>query len=196
MLNERERAAIASLWARKVEQDRSGLSRAERHRNLEPDSAELIAPSPPALGATRLLEIGGSSGVSTIALAAAARRHLRPPGLDRDRAGAQEEAKTTLADLALADPSTSCCADAGTVLDRYADLEFVADRLREGRLHPLLRPAARWRLAPIVVADNIQSHDLWDYVRHVRARPGAESITLSVGQGLEVTRLGAAPGTV
>jgi len=42
----------------------------------------------------------------------------------------------------------------------------------------------------IVVADNIISHALTDYVAHVRSRPDVESITLSVGKGLEVTRFG------
>ncbi len=48
------------------------------------------------------------------------------------------------------------------------------------------------RLAPgaLVVADNILSHDLGDYVRAVRALPGVESITLPVGKGLEVSRFG------
>jgi len=41
----------------------------------------------------------------------------------------------------------------------------------------------------LVVADNILSHDLKDYVEHVRKRPGVESITLNVGKGLEVTKL-------
>jgi predicted O-methyltransferase YrrM len=46
----------------------------ERHRNLEPPSAEFICALAGGCGARRLLEIGGSSGLSTIALAAAARQ--------------------------------------------------------------------------------------------------------------------------
>ena len=47
------------------------------------------------------------------------------------------------------------------------------------------------RLAPgaVVVADNVVSHGLTSYLSHVRARPGAESVTLHVGKGLEVTRI-------
>jgi len=40
----------------------------------------------------------------------------------------------------------------------------------------------------VVVADNILSHDLSDYVRHVRSHGGVESITFPIGKGLEVTR--------
>jgi hypothetical protein len=42
MLGERERIEIARLWERKLRQDALGLPQAERHRNLESDSAELI----------------------------------------------------------------------------------------------------------------------------------------------------------
>jgi hypothetical protein len=41
----------------------------------------------------------------------------------------------------------------------------------------------------MLVADNVISHSLTNYVAHVRARPGVESITLPIGKGLEVTRL-------
>jgi len=42
MLGERERVEIARLWERELRQDALGLPQAERRRNLEPDSAELI----------------------------------------------------------------------------------------------------------------------------------------------------------
>jgi len=45
----------------------------------------------------------------------------------------------------------------------------------------------RMRPGATVVADNILSHDLTAYVAHVRSRPGARSITLAVGKGLELT---------
>src|SRR5262245_62818776 len=74
MLRPNEREAIATLWAEKLSQDARGLPQSERHRNLEPPSAELICALAAGIGARRLLEIGGSSGLSTIALAAAARQ--------------------------------------------------------------------------------------------------------------------------
>jgi predicted O-methyltransferase YrrM len=45
------------------------------------------------------------------------------------------------------------------------------------------------RKGGVIVADNIISHSLSGYVAHVRRRPGAESITLTIGQGMEVTRV-------
>ncbi len=50
--------------------------------------------------------------------------------------------------------------------------------------YPKLNPGA------IVVADNIQAgqSDVMDYVRAIRAKPDIASVTLPVGQGLEVSR--------
>ena len=144
--------------------------------------------------ATRLLEIGGSSGISTIALAAAARQTGgRLVSIEIEPAR-QAESKRTLADLGLDDRVDYVLADAGTVLDRYAGLEFV---LIDCEKDDYVRFFDLLRLAPgaIVVADNILSHDLWEYVRHVRAVPGIESVTLPVGKGLEVSRVAAIRAT-
>jgi predicted O-methyltransferase YrrM len=100
----------------------------------------------------------------------------------------QAESQRTLAGLSLDGYVDYVLADAGTVLDRYDGLEFV---LIDCEKDDYARFFDQLRLAPgaIVVADNILSHDLWDYVRHVRAVPGIESVTLPVGKGLEVSRL-------
>src|SRR5690349_16527410 len=73
MLRIEERAEIDRLWVRKLQQDAQRLPQPERHRNLEPASAEFIHALAAGIGAKRMLDIGGSSGISTIALAAAAR---------------------------------------------------------------------------------------------------------------------------
>jgi len=192
MLHDRERAAIDALWTVKISQDARDLPQAQRCRNLEPDSAEFIAALAAGVRATRLLEIGGSSGISTIALASAARQTGgRLVSLEIE-AARQAESKRTLADLGLDGHVDYVLADAGTVLDRYVNLEFVlidCEKEDYARFFDLLK------LAPgaVVVADNILSHDLWDYVRHVRAVPGIESITFPVGKGLEVSRMPSAP---
>ena len=101
----------------------------------------------------------------------------------------QAESKRTLADLGLADRVEYVLADAGEVLDRYADLQFV---LIDCEKHDYVRFFDRLRLAPgaVVVADNILSHHIQDYVHHVRTVPGIESVTLPIGKGLEVSRIG------
>lgn len=188
MLHDRERAAIDALWTVKISQDARDLPQAQRCRNLEPDSAEFICALAAGCGATAMLEIGGSSGVSTIALAAAARRtggRLVSIEIEPTR---QAESKRTLSDLGLADRVDYVLADAGEVLDRYADLQFA---LIDCEKDDYIRFFDTLRLAPdaVVVADNILSHDLQDYVRHVRGAPGVQSVTLPVGKGLEVSRI-------
>jgi predicted O-methyltransferase YrrM len=183
-----DHAMIARLWARKLDQDARRLPQPERHRNLEPESAEFIAALAAGIGARRLLEIGGSSGISTIALAAAARRTGgRLVSIEIEPAR-QAEARRTLHELELADRVDFVLDDAARVLADHADLDFA---LIDGEKEDYLRFFAMLRLAPgaVVVADNILSHDLADYVAHVRARPGAASVTLPIGKGLEVTRL-------
>jgi predicted O-methyltransferase YrrM len=189
MLHQRERAAIDTLWRMKLDQDARDLPQAERCRNLEPDSAEFICALAAGIGATRLLEIGGSSGISTIALAAAARRtggRLVSIEIEPRR---QEESRRTLTGLGLADQVDYVLADAGTVLERYADLQFVLIDCEKDDYVPFFDGL---RLAPgaVVVADNIVSHALWGYVGHVRSRPGVQSMTLPIGKGLEVSRIG------
>lgn len=188
MLTEREQTAIAWLWQRKLDQDRRGLPQAQRHRNLEPDSAVFVAALAAGVRARRLLEIGGSSGISTLALGAAARAtagRLISIELEPVR---QAEARERIASLGLADCVQFVLDDAARVLPSQRDLEFVlidCEKEDYRRFFDLLH------LAPgaVVVADNILSHDLKDYVAHVRAAPGAQSVTLPIGKGLEVTRI-------
>lgn len=188
MLNERERQEIARLWARKLDQDLRGLPQAQRHRNLEPDSAEFLAALAAGIHARRLLEIGGSSGISTIALAAAARATGgRLVSIEREPIR-QAEARATIERLGLAEFVDFVLADATDVLSDQRGLDLVlidCEKEDYARFFDLLdlTPGA------VVVADNILSHNIVDYVAHVRARPGVESVTLPIGKGLEVTRL-------
>ncbi len=187
MLNEPERVAIAALWREKLSQDAAGLPREQRHRNLEPASAELVSALAAGCGARSLLEIGGSTGISTIALAAAARQtggRLTSIEIEPVR---QASARRTLRSLGLADRVDFVLDDAANVLGRYDGLDFV---LIDCEKEDYIRFLRMLRLAPsaIVVADNILSHGLSEYVREVRGHPGVESMTLPVGKGLEVSR--------
>jgi len=188
-----DRAEIARLWARKLDQDANGLPQSQRHRNLEPPSADFLYALAAGIGAKRMLEAGGSSGISTIALASAAREtsgRLISIEIEPQR---QAEARDTLARLGLGAFVDFVLADAAEVLPREADLDLaLIDCEKEDyiRCFDLLR----MRSGGIVVADNIISHSLSDYVAHVRRQPGVESITLAVGKGLEVTRVGSRSG--
>jgi predicted O-methyltransferase YrrM len=187
MLTEKERTEIARLWARKVDQDARKLPQAERHRNLEPVSAEFISALAAGIGAKRLLEIGGSSGISTIALAAAAREtggRLVSIEIDPTR---QTESRETIQRLGLADHVEFILADAAVVLPGYTEpFDFA---LIDCEKHDYIRFFDMIPAGPgtVVVADNILSHGLTDYSAHVRSRGGLESVTLPIGKGLEVS---------
>lgn len=187
MLNDREREAIAALWAEKLAQDARGLPQQDRHRNLEPASAEFICALAAGLRARALVEIGGSSGLSTIALAVAARQTAGRLVSIELEPGRQEKARRTVTALELSGRVEFVLADAATVLARYSGLDFV---LIDCEKKDYIRFLDMLRLAPgaVVVADNILSHGLWDYVRNVRSRSGVESVTLPIGKGLEVSR--------
>ena len=188
MLSPAEREAIGRLWSRKLEQDARGLPQADRHRNLEPVSAQFVHALVVGCGARRLLEIGGSSGLSTIALAAAAREtegRLTSIEIERQR---QQEARATLTTLGTAGFVDFVLGDAGTRLAELGPFEFVLIDCEKDdymRFFDMLRLTA----GALVVADNVLSHNLVNYVRHVRNKTGVESVTLPVGKGLELSRV-------
>jgi predicted O-methyltransferase YrrM len=187
LLGFREREEIDRLWARKLRQDAEGISQPDRHRNLEPVSAEFLCALAAGVDAKNTLEIGGSSGISTIALATAARAvagHVISIEIEPQR---QQEARETLSKLGLASYVDFVLADAATILPTLGEVQLaLIDCEKEDyvRFFDLLPVAA----GGVVVADNIISHDLADYVSHVRSRSKVESITLPIGQGLEITR--------
>lgn len=188
MFDDRCRAEIERLWARKVDQDARKLPKEQRHRNLEPASAELLHALAAGLGARRLLEVGGSSGLSTIALASAARRSSgRLVSIELEPAR-QAEARETIARLGLTAFVDFHLGDAAQVLPALGEQDLAlldCEKDDYARFFDLLKIAR----GGVVVADNILSHDLRAYVAHVRARAGVESITLAVGKGLEVSRI-------
>lgn len=188
MLSSAERAEIARLWNRKLEQDAQGLPQELRHRNLEPPSAEFISVLAAGTGAKRMVEIGGSSGISTIALASAAREtggRLVSIEIEPQR---QADARETIARLKLDTFVEFVPADAAEILPRLSNLDLALidcekeDYIRFFDMLPM-------RKGGIIVADNIISHSLSGYVAHVRGKSGAESITFTIGKGLEVTRV-------
>jgi predicted O-methyltransferase YrrM len=188
MLNESHRAEIQRLWTRKVQQDIAGIPFAQRHRNLAPASAEFLFALVSGIGAKTIVEIGGSSGISTIALAAAAQQTQGKVISLEIEPVRQGESKQTIAKLGLGDFVDFHLADAAQVISRFQDIEFVlidCEKLDYIRFFDMLR----LRPGAIVVADNILSHQLTDYVAHVRLKPGTVSVTLPIGQGLEVTRV-------
>ena len=188
LLGFREREEIDRLWTRKLRQDAEGISQRDRHRNLEPASAEFLCALAAGIEAKNIVEIGGSSGISTIALATAARAvagHVISIEIEPQR---QQEARETLSHLGLSSYVNFVLADAAAIIPTLAEIQLVFIDCEKEDYIPFfdrLQVAA----GGVVVADNILSHNLTNYVAHVRSRPGVESITLPIGQGMEITRL-------
>jgi caffeoyl-CoA O-methyltransferase len=188
MLGIQERTAIARLWERKLDQDQRNAPFETRHRNLEPTSAEFLSALAAGTGSRLILEVGGSSGLSTIGLAAAVREtsgRLITIEIEPQR---QAEARETLQSLGLDAYVEFRSGDAGEILPHLAnpfDLAFIDCEKQD-----YIRFFDMIRIKPggIVVADNILSHNLVEYVAHVRSKLNVESITLPVGKGLEITR--------
>jgi predicted O-methyltransferase YrrM len=137
MLGERERAAIMRLRQRKLEQDARGLPQAERHPNLEPLSAEFLSVLATGIGAKRILEIGGSSGISTIALSAAAREVGGKVASIEIEPGRQSESREILRSLGLADFVEYICGDAGVVLPQLGEVDLALIDCEKEGLYPL-----------------------------------------------------------
>lgn len=187
MLGQSERTAIRALWERKLDQESRGLPQSERHRNLEPPSAEFLSVLATGLGSKRMIEIGGSSGISTIALATSARDIGGNVISIEIEATRQNQSRETFRSLGLADFVEYVCDEAAMVLPRVGevDLAFI-----DCEKEDYIRFFDMLRVSPggFVMADNIISHSLTEYVGHVRKLPSIESVTLPIGKGLELTR--------
>jgi predicted O-methyltransferase YrrM len=188
MLNESHRAEI-QRWR---EQGSGGVPQTERWRYpaapCEPTSAEFLFALAAGVGTKNIVEIGGSSGISTIALAAAAQQtqgKLISLEIELRR---QAESMQTIARLGLSDFVDYRLGNAANILPQLNDAEFV---LIDCEKQDYIRFFDMLHLSPgaIAVADNILSHQLADYVAHVRSQRGAALVTLPIGRGLESIRV-------
>jgi len=179
---------LAELYADGVHHDAAEPDRLLRRRNLEPDTAALLATLVRVAGARRVIEIGTSNGYSTIWLAVAARdvggRVISVdtqewPGVRQNlrRAGVSVDLRLLEAGAYLADlPSGS------------VDLLFLdAERTEYAGWwpHPLrvLRPGG------VLAVDNVLSHpsEVADFLALVAGDPRCRTATVPVGKGLSVT---------
>ncbi len=193
-MNDDRAAYAASLLARSREHDERESDRLNRFRNLEPETASLLALLVRAKREPRVLEVGTSNGYSTLWLAdaveaaggelvsveidaartAQAREHL-------DRLGLRAELRTE---------------DAAETLRRspdvHWDLIFLdAERPAYAGYWPdCLRSL---RAAGVVAIDNVLSHE--DQVAEVTAliegEPQVETTLVAIGAGLRLAVKGA-----
>ena len=189
MLDERVLGVLQRLTAEDAAERETGVARELRSRAVRPTTGRflfaLVAPQTDC----EVLEIGGSRGVSTIWLASAA-RHLggRVVSLERDPRKA-EAWRRNVADAGL---EPWCDLVEGDAFESLAALDDVFDVVfidAEKEDYEELFGLARQKVEPgaLIVADNVISHDLRDYVAARQADATLSSVTVPLDSGLELS---------
>jgi predicted O-methyltransferase YrrM len=186
-------AFLDELYAHGRAHDEQREDRLQRLRNVEPETARMLAVLVRATGARRVLELGTSNGYSTLWLADATAGRVLTVELDAGRA---RQARETFATAGFADAIELAEADGGQVLadspDGAFDFVFLdAERPLYTRWWPdLLRTLASRGL---LVVDNVISHagEVEAFRALVDAEPAVTSALVPIGAGtLLVTRAG------
>ncbi|HEV2216184.1 MAG TPA: class I SAM-dependent methyltransferase [Candidatus Dormibacteraeota bacterium] len=170
--------------------DETEADHSKRFLNLEPDTARLISILARSSHRTRVLEIGTSTGYSTIWLAWS----VRPGGgrvttIERDAAKgriAEENLRKSglleSVDLQLGDATTVVAEISGP----FDMVFFDADRITAPAQLRLLVP--KLTRDALVLADNALSHpsEIADYLQAVESLPGFEHLVVPIGKGLSL----------
>jgi len=190
MLDDRVRQVLARMEAEDDAERVAGLPPSERSLAVGPDSGRLLFALVAPNAGCEVLEIGGSRGYSTIWLAAAARiLGGRVVSLDQDdRTVAAWRAN--IADAGLEEWAELVEGDAGETLPALEDGFDVVflDAWKDD--YEAYFEIARSKLEPggVVVADNVSTDStVQAYAARRQADPTAVSVTIPIGNGLEVT---------
>jgi predicted O-methyltransferase YrrM len=188
---------IESLHQAGVDHDAEQSDRLLRRRNLEPDSAALLAVVLRAMHVRTMVEIGTSNGYSTIWFADVLRATGGEPLLSVDLDGdVQREAAENLARAGLSDYVELRQADGGAVLGELADGSVDALFLDSERPeYPGWWPHPKRVLRPggLLVVDNVLSHpdEVAGFLAIVEADGQFTSTVAAIGKGLLLATLAA-----
>jgi caffeoyl-CoA O-methyltransferase len=192
MLDDRVRAVLARLEEEESREREAGVPPRERSLAVGPESGRLLCALVAPNAGCEVLEIGGSRGYSTIWLAAAARiLGGRVVSLEQDPSKI-EAWRGNIADAGLEEWAEVIEGDALetlAALEEGFDVVFL-DAWKDD--YERLFRLAREKVEPgaVVVADNVTSHaGLAGYVEARQSDPTAVSVTVPVGNGLEVTTI-------
>ncbi|MDO7886038.1 O-methyltransferase [Hymenobacter cheonanensis] len=187
-MTESRLAFLQQLAADYQAHDQQVAQRADRYLNITPDTGPFLALLLQAVGARRILEIGTSTGYSTIWLADACQAtggHVTTVELNATRAAL---ARANFAQVGLSECITQVPAPVADWLARtsLAPFDFVfldADRSQYVELWPRLLPLVR--PGGLVVVDNAVSHheQLQSFTALVQATPGVTSVVVPTGKG-------------
>ena len=184
---------LSRIEAEGLEHDRSECDHAEKWLNLEPVTADAVAVLLRIAGARNVLEIGTSTGYSTIYIASVlAGRGGRLTTIERDekKHGIAKENITAAGlrptvDLLLGEATEIVAHLSGPYDCVLFDADRISAPLQLGLLLPKLsRPA-------LLFADNAISHpdQIERYLERVNQLPHVAHIILPVGKGLSVAHL-------
>jgi predicted O-methyltransferase YrrM len=187
-MDEPIQAFLADLYADGVHHDAAQPDRLLRRRNLEPDTAALLAQLVRIAGARQVVEIGTSNGYSTIWLALAARDvGGRVVSVDTQE---WPDVRTNLrragvsVELRLLEGGSYL----GSLPSGSVDLLFLdAERTEYAGWWP--HPVRVLRPGGVLAVDNVLSHpgEVAEFLALVAADPRARTATVPVGKGLSVT---------
>ena len=180
---------LEHLHRRGREHDAAKADRLERLRNVEPDTAKVLAVLVEAVTAKRLLEVGTSNGYSTLWLADAARSiggKVVSVDLDPTRTA---EAREHLSNVQLKDHVELRTEDAAVTLSNLADVSLdmvFLDGERTaycGYWPDLLRSL---RPGGLLAVDNVLSHadEVHELRELVKGEDVASEAVVPVGAGL------------
>ncbi len=193
MLDDRVRAVLARLEEeddRESAQSPETIPYADRSLAVGPESGRLLFALVAANAGCEVLEIGGSRGYSTIWLAAAARiLGGRVVSLEQDPRKI-EAWRRNIADAGLEEWTELIEGDALATLaelEEGFDVVFI-DAWKDD--YERIFELSREKVEPgaVIVADNVVSHaSLSAYIEARQSDPTVTSVTVPVGNGLEVT---------
>jgi predicted O-methyltransferase YrrM len=191
MLDERVRSALTRLEAEDARESAAGVPPTQRSLAVGPEAGRLLFALVAANPGCDVLEIGASRGYSTLWLASAARNlGGRVVSLEADPAKC-EAWRRNIADAGLEEHAELVAGDALEVLpslDEGFDVVFL-DAWKQD--YEELFTLARAKVDPggLLVADNVVSHaeELAEWVARRQADPTLISVTVPVGNGLEVS---------
>jgi predicted O-methyltransferase YrrM len=190
-MNELRRKIAGELYAQNKQHDDALADRLLRFRSVDPPVAELLGVLVRARNAQHILEIGTSSGYSTIWLADAAEQ-TDGSVLTVDTDGERTEfARKNLQNAGVLDRVTLRTEDAASALSSsrsgYWDFIFLdAERPEYPKYLPdLVRSLATHGVLAI---DNVLSHEneLVEFTRMIEAEPRFTQTVVAIGAGLRV----------